>query len=400
MRIINARVIGPDKMIPCATVTLSNGRIEAVETQPREVSPSRDDYDARGGTLLPGFIDLHNHGALGHDTMAREPDHWRAMCGFLASQGVTGFLPTATAAKDDEIAAYIECAKAMMAESPAGSRILGVHLEGPYLNLKYRGMHPMGHCRLPDPAEYMPWLASGVVRRITAALEIDADTPRQGACLRLLADCVAAGVCVSLGHSACVAEDVTRWSSLGLRHCTHLYNAMSRAEKAGPVRVCGCLEGVLVTDGVTAKIIGDGNHVPEYSFRVAERCKGSDGITIASDATLFTGAVQEGVPMRYGGSSQEVVVRNGRATSPDGSSLIGSIATLGEMFPRILDWLDGDWIAAARVFSTNAAGLIGLGNRKGRIQPGYDADLVLLDKELRVAATWVEGETASRETVT
>ena len=384
-RILNVRIVTPDRVIPLGTVTLRDGRIGSVRSQREAAAPrAGGDFDARGGTLMPGFIDMHFHGALGHDTMDLDADSWRAICGFLLRHGVTGFLPTASAADAAGIAAYLKLAGEIMAESPAGARVLGVHLEGPYLNPVFRGMHPMTHCRPPDPAEYTPWLAAGVVRRMTASLEV-------GGAERLLADCARAGVLLSLGHTACLANDVRRWADLGLRHATHLYNAMSRAEKQGPVRVCGCVEGVLTARPVAAEIIGDGNHVPECLFRIAATCKGADGVTIGSDSTLFTGAVREGVPMRYGGSTQEVVVRNGRATSPDGSALIGSVAPLGAMLPRVVGWLDGDLLAAARMFSTNAARLMGLGERKGRIAQGCDADLVLLDEHLQVGATWVGG---------
>ncbi|HUW34454.1 MAG TPA: amidohydrolase family protein, partial [Planctomycetota bacterium] len=341
MQIANARIVTDTAIIDPGRVVIEKGRIQAVGPQKSPPMLSPGDFDARGGTLLPGFIDLHNHGALGHDSMELLPDHWRATCAFLARHGVTGFLPTLSAADAAGIDAYLRLAKSIMDESPHGARILGVHMEGPYLNPKYRGMHPMSHCRPPDPAEYMRWLNSGIVRRVTASMEL-ARTKR------LLDDCIAEGVLLSNGHSGCSADDMHRYVSWGLQHVTHLYNAMSRAEKQGPVRVCGCLEGALTARGVSVEIIGDGHHVPEHLFRIAVSCKGPEFITIASDATLFTGAVQEGVPMRYGGSEQEVVVRNGRATSPDASALIGSIAPLGEMFPRILGWLDGDWLAATR----------------------------------------------------
>ena len=384
MQIANARIITDTAIIDPGRVVIENGRIQAVEPQKTRTRLRKDDFDARGGTLLPGFIDLHNHGALGHDSMELLPDHWRATCAFLAKHGVTGFLPTLSAADGPGIDAYLRLAKSIMDESPRGARILGVHMEGPYLNPQYRGMHPMIHCRPPSRKEYLPWLKSGVVRRMTASMELDGTK-------RLLSDCINNGVLLSNGHSACSADDMDCYASWGLRHVTHLYNAMSRAEKQGPVRVCGCLEGALTNPGVSVEIIGDGHHVPEHLFKIAMRCKGCSGITIASDATLFTGAAQEGVPMKYGGSDQEVVVRNGRATSPDGSALIGSIAPLDEMFPRIVGWLDGDWQAAAKIFSTNAARLIGLDRRKGVIKEGYDADLVLLDGQMKVGATWVNG---------
>ena len=388
MLIRNARVVTPDAVLPIAAVRVAGGVIETIDPQRAPVPPAAaGEFDAHGGTLLPGFVDLHNHGALGYDTMDRDAGSWRVMCKFLARHGVTGFLPTSTAASSRETMLYIDLARAIMAEAPDGARILGVHLEGPYLNSEFAGMQPRGQCRAPDPSEYIPWLQTGIVRRMTAALELPGSR-------RLAADCAAAGVCVSLGHTACTAEDVPRYAQWGAKHVTHLYNAMSRAEKQGPVRVCGCLEGALTTDALAAEIIGDGNHVPEHLFRIAFRCKGPDRLAVASDATPFTGAAEEGVPIRYGGAEnpQEMVVRGGRAISLDGSSLVGSVATLGDMFQRILAWLDGDLPAAAKLFSTNPARLIGLGARKGKIQPGFDADLVLLDADLRVCATWVGGE--------
>jgi len=385
MQIVNARIVTENAIIDPGRVVIEDGRIAAVETQGMRPRLKKDDFDARGGTLLPGFIDLHNHGALGHDSMELLPDHWRATCAFLAKHGVTAFLPTLSAADADGIGRYIRFAKAMMDERPPGARIIGVHMEGPYLNPQYRGMHPMTHCRPPSRKEYLPWLKSGVVRRITAAMELDGTK-------RLLSDCINNGVLLSNGHSACSADEMDRYASWGLQHVTHLYNAMSRAEKQGPVRVCGCLESALTNPGVSVEIIGDGHHVPEHLFRIAMRCKGYSGITIASDATLFTGAVKAGVPMKYGGSDQEVVVRNGRATSPDGSALIGSIAPLDEMFPRIVGWLGGGCLAAVDMFSTNVARLIGLDRSKGQVKAGYDADLVLLDGQMKVRATWVGGE--------
>lgn len=385
MKIVNVRVVTPDEVLERGAVEVAGGRIVAVGAETG--TPARDGQavDGGGGTLLPGFVDLHNHGALGQDFMDGRDDTLETMGRFLAAHGVTGFLATTTASSSAVLAGRLAAAGRQAAAGAAGARCLGVHLEGPYLNPKLCGMHPAAHCRPPNPAEYRPWLDGGVVRRMTASLELPGGDA-------LLADCRAAGVLLSLGHTACLATDVTRWARAGLRHATHLYNAMTRAEKRGPVRVCGCVEGCLVERGVTCEIIGDGWHVPEHLFRLAALCKGPAGITIASDATLLTGAVAEGVPVRYGGpDGQELVVRNGMAVSTDGATLVGSIATLGDMVPRILAWLDGDWRALGRMMATNAAELIGLGDRKGKIRPGYDADLVLVGTDGAVRKVWVEG---------
>lgn len=383
MWISNVRAVTPDEVLEAAAVRVEGGRIAELRAAP---APGEPVHDGEGRTLLPGFLDLHNHGALGSDFMDGEAGTLEKMSRFLARHGVTGFLATTTSAPAATLSDRIGLARDRIAAGLGGAQCLGLHLEGPYLNPSLAGMHPAGHCRRPDPGEYAPWFAGGIVRRMTASLELPGG---EG----LLADAGAAGVLLSLGHTNCTAEDVRRWADAGLRHVTHLYNTMSRAEKrGGPTRVCGCVEGALAEPRITCEVIGDGHHVPEHLFRVAALCKGAGGITICSDATLLTGAVAEGVPTRYGGpEGQELVVRDGRAVSLDGTMLVGSIATLGDMVARLLAWLDGDWRALARTMSTNAAALIGLGETKGRIQPGCDADLVLVDDAGRVAQSWVAG---------
>lgn len=399
LRIHNVHVANATELLRDCRVTVADGRIAAVEhgSTPSTSSPATCGsagasapgdtlIDGQGGFLLPGFIDLHIHGALGSDFLDADAETIRRIARYLAAHGVTGFLVTTSAAPREALDRCLaRSAEAMRAAPGDGARCLGVHLEGPYINDALRGMHPRHACRAVDRAEYRPWLESGTLRRMTASLELPGgDT--------LLTDCVAAGVLMSLGHSACTSADVRRWAGLGLRHVTHLYNAMSRAEKQGPVRVAGCLEGALTEPRVLAEVIADGWHVPEPLFRVARLCKGRDGITVCSDGTPSTGAAQEGVPTPYGGGQGDLlVVRGGVAMNLKGTTLVGSVQTLGEMAPRLLEWCDGDWPSVAAALSTNSAGLIGLGDRLGRIAPGCDADLVLTDAQGHVRQVWVAG---------
>ncbi len=390
MRIINACVVG-DSIIERAAVEVRAGRIAAVSSG--NIAAGAGDYDAKGMTLLPGFIDMHCHGGLGRDLMDINPEHWRALRYFLARNGVTSFLATSTAAPGEMLDKFLAFAASQSRDMMAGgAEVLGVHLEGPYIEPEQAGMHPTKWLRLPQAEEYERWFASGMVRRITASLMLKGGD-------ELLAACNRRGILLSLGHTSCRAEEVQKWAAQGLRHVTHLYNAMSRAEKRGPVRCCGCLEGALADSRVAAEIIGDGNHVPEFLFRIAALCKGRSGITVASDSTPSTGAVKEGETARYGGEGGErLMVRNGMALSLDGKALVGSIMPLGAMLPRILRWLSGNWLTAARYFATNAAELLGVVDRKGRIAAGCDADLVLVDDAGAIAAVWVRGEALPLDT--
>lgn len=382
----HVEVVCPGEVLSDASVHIQNGVIISVAQGVPHCTDDTNILDCRGQYLLPGFIDMHTHGALGADMMARSSEALEQYLLFQAQWGVTTVLPTTTAAPKEEISSFLSFLREAQGAELPGARIAGAHLEGPYLNPVLRGMHPEPYCRVFDETEYRTWIESGVVRRITAALEL----PGAESFLRW---CTEAKILVSLGHTICTAADVKHWSTQGLRHVTHLYNAMSRAEKAGPVRVCGCLEGALLADRVSCEIIADGNHVPEELFRIALRMKEPDRITVCSDSTPATGIAHEGNEILYGGIvGGRMVVRQGRAVSTDGQTLVGSICPLGAMLPRLLEWTDRNWVGVARMLSTNASRLLGLEDTLGLIAAGRVADLVLANGTGGILQTWVNGK--------
>lgn len=380
-----AYVVTRETVLFEANVLVRNGVIVKITQRPLQAPNLARVVDCRGRFLLPGFVDMHTHGALGYDVMDCGRTGLKHYLNFHAAHGVTALLPTSTAADKETLRRFVKFIDGKWTrELKSGSRIAGVHLEGPYLDSDLCGMHPQKQCRAFHATEYRELIATGTVKRITAALE------RQGGAT-FLNDCEKKGVLVSLGHTKCSSQEVGTWGRAGLRHVTHLYNAMSRAEKQGPVRVCGCLEGALLTDGVACEIIADGHHVPRELFEIALRCKGADQITICSDSTPATGSAAEGKETAYGGiTGGRMTVRNGRAVSLDGQTLVGSICPLGDMLPNVLAWSGNDWAGTAKMMSTNSCRLLGL-SKQGVIAEGYYADLVLADARGGLIATWIGG---------
>lgn len=345
---------------------------------------AREPIDAAGATLLPGFVDVHIHGAVGHDVMDADPDGLRALARFAARHGATAVLATTwTAGRAATLAALRSVAVAMREPTADGARIVGAHLEGPYLNPRRCGAQDPDHIRGYDPEEAAAFVDTGVVRLVTLAPEIEANRAWIPVAVR-------AGITVGLGHSDATLADADAAVAAGARHVTHTFNAMRGLHHREP----GLAGAALLRSELVAELVADGVHVHPEVMRLLVQAKGPDGVALVTDATRAAG-LPEG-PGQVGGRS--VRVRDGAARLADGT-LVGSVATMDTGLRHLVAATGRPatelWPATSRT-PARAAGIAG---RTAALVPGRDADLVLVDDAGEVRLTVVAGAVAHRRGV-
>jgi N-acetylglucosamine-6-phosphate deacetylase len=343
-------------------------------------APGVTRIEGRGRTLLPGFIDVHTHGALGHEVMDADPDGLDAMARFLGRHGVTSFLPTTwTGPPDRTLAALETVAEAMRRPRADGAaRVLGAHMEGPYLNPERAGAQDPAYMRPPEPGELSRYLDVGVVRLMTLAPELPSNAP-------VLDELRRRGITASAGHTDATYEQMLEAVERGVRHATHTYNAMLPLRHRDPGTVGACL----TIDALRCELIADGHHVHPAAMDVLVRARGVAGVVLVSDAVRPAG-LPEG---EYLLDDRTIEVRDGAVRLPDGT-LAGSVLTLDRALRTLAGATGLEPAALWPAASANAAHSAGVADRKGRLEVGMDADLVLLDADVTVQMTIVEGEIA------
>lgn len=376
-------------VLDCGTLILHDRterdmRVLIIDGVIREIAPHLDPpaqttvIDARKHIVLPGFTDVHVHGAMDADTMDATPDALHTMAQFFATHGVTSFLPTTMTAPREQIEATIENVKhAMTAPRPAeAAHILGVHIEGPYVNPMQCGAQPVEFMRPADPNEYCPWFESSAVKLITVA-------PEMGGCMQLIEDAHRMNVAVALGHTDAVYAQAQAAFAAGANQATHTFNAMRGLHHREP----GTLGAVMANDAVFAQLICDNVHVHPAAMEVLYKCKGSDRVTVITDAMEATGLGDGDFTL----GTHQVFVREGVARLSNGA-LAGSTLTMDAAFRNILAATGCSLAEASRMCSGTPACAIGIADRKGKIAPGYDADMTILDRDLQVVKTIVGGD--------
>ena len=339
-------------------------------------APRPDDVviDAAGAWIIPGLIDVHVHGAVGVDTMDATPEALQAMARFFAQHGVTSYLPTTMAASGAAILSAIE--NVIRCPQPGdGAEHLGLHLEGPYLNLEYRGAQPPQYFRPPQPAEYEAWYATNRIRLITAAPELDGAEA-------FIAAGVARGVEFAIGHSGARYDQVVAAANWGVRQATHTYNGMLGLHHREP----GTLGGILTDERITCQVIVDGVHVHPAMVKLLIQAKGIGHTILITDAMRAAG-LHDG---EYDLGGQPVMVRNGEARIASGS-LAGSTLTLDAALRNAMRFAGLTLPEALPMATSVPAEALHLTGRKGVLAPGADADVVLLDSALNVVTTVVGG---------
>jgi len=376
-RITGGKLVIPQEIITDHTLVIEDGKISAIE--PDSGQNSADSViDARGMWVAPGLIDVHVHGGKGHDTMDATPEAIHGMARFFAQHGVTSYYPTTMTAPADAIIAAIENV-ARCPQPEDGAQHLGVHVEGPYINTEFPGAQPSADIRLPDPAEYARWLDSGVVKLITVAPEIE------GAA-ELIEKATSQGVEFAAGHTGASYEQLLEAADHGLRQATHTFNAMLGLHHRKP----GTLGGTLTDDRIYAQIIGDGIHVHPAMVKLLIRAKGAKRTILITDSMRAAG-LQDGL---YTLGAQPITVTEGVARTASGA-LAGSTATLDAVLRNVIKFAGISLPEALTMGTATPAEAMGLSS-KGKLAPGADADVILLDENLNVQMTMVCGRTVYR----
>jgi N-acetylglucosamine-6-phosphate deacetylase len=376
-------LLTPLERIENAALLIEDGVIVALGRREEvRVPPKGRIVDFRDSTLAPGLIDIHIHGSAGHDVMEGSAEGLAAIESSMARYGVTSYCPTTvTAPLDRTLEALRELAKAVQraeknGDGAARARPLGIHLEGPFLSHARRGVHPPLHLQHPSIEMFnQMWdAAAGHVRMLTIAPELE------GA-LELIANASQRGVCVSIGHSNATLAQALAGIQAGARHATHTFNAMRRLDHRDP----GLLGPILTNRAMTADIIADGIHVDPIMLDLFVRAKDPAGAVLITDGISAAG-MPDGT---YRLGHFEVRVHGGRCESH--GKLAGSVLTLDRAVRNMAQFAKVSFQDSVRMATLNPARVLGIEHRKGRLQAGADADIVVFSPAGEVVQTIISG---------
>jgi N-acetylglucosamine-6-phosphate deacetylase len=376
-----AKALTPTTEIPDAGILFRDGVIEAIGPRAGISLPAgAQEIVATEQTAVPGFMDVHIHGAGGHDVMEATEEAMNAVTRTVARHGTTSFVATTVTANPDQTCRSVEgiarfIARQLKSDEPR-AEVLGVHYEGPFLNKVRRGVHPAEWIQLPS-AELLERLlqaAAGNARILTIAPELLGATPCIDAALK-------AGVVVAMGHTDATYEQARAAIARGVRHAVHVYNAMRPFSH----RDSGVIGAVLTSPEISGELIADGVHVEDAAMRLLLQAKGARGVILISDGLSATG-MPDGTYMLGG---FEVTVSGGVCRDASGT-LAGSTLTLDSALRNIVA-LGVPLADAVRMLTINPATLLGIEFKKGALRTGADADIVLLDESLQITKVWTRG---------
>jgi N-acetylglucosamine-6-phosphate deacetylase len=376
MTFTGCRVILPDAIRSDVDVVVRDGKI--VEIRAPVSSHSDKTIDLNGNFLAPGFIDVHVHGANGHDAMEANAEAFRAICDYHARGGTTSMLLTTATAPFAEILLALTQIGKLREDIP---QIAGAHVEGPFISRDQAGaQNPEFICEAS--AELIGCLLEhrDVIKRITIA-------PETKGALAAIKELSAAGIVVSGGHSNAWEEDARAALENGMRSATHTFNCMSSSRRRGTKRVAGLLEFALSEPKIRCELIAEEHHVSPAMMKLVYCAKGVRGISLVSDATAGAGLVED---TTFELAGKKCIVKDGACFLADKGNLAGSASRLIDLVRAMIRNAEVPLPDAIAMASRNPAREAGLTD-KGEIAIGKDADLVVLSPELEVLQTYVGG---------
>ncbi len=364
-----------DQFTP-AQLELEDGIIKEIYPY-NEKEVTKDYGDLR---ILPGFIDIHCHGAYGFDTNDANPEGLRKWAKGIVDEGVTSFLATTLTQSEEVLTNAVSNVAKVVEEGYEGAEILGIHFEGPYLNKAHKGAQPEEYCVKPDVEQFKRYqkAAHGLIKYITMAVENDED-------FTLTKYCSQNNVVVSIGHSNATYEQAVQAYGHGARSMTHVYNAMTPFTH----RANGLVGGALRIRNMYGEIICDGNHSTLAALNNFFTSKGPDYSIMITDSLMCKG-FPVGTKFDFGG--QEVIIYpDGSAHLVEAGNLAGSTLNVNKGLKILIEDALVPVNYAINACTSNPARCLHVDDRKGTIGVGYDADLVVLDRDYEVVQTYCKG---------
>jgi N-acetylglucosamine-6-phosphate deacetylase len=380
-QVVNARIVIPSGVIENGLLTVKEGII----TQIREASPDGQGLDpelhridAQGNWIIPGFIDVHVHGGGGHDFMDADADGISAITKFHAANGTTSLLATTLTASRDDLTAVIDRVNGFMSGPMPYTQIVGVHLEGPFVNVKWKGAQNPAYILPPQPEWLDEW-----VSRFPGVIKIQTLAPELEGSIEYIEKLASNGIVPSCGHTDATYEQIIEAADHGLRHAVHTFNAMTPLHHRQP----GTVGAVLTDDRITAEVIADGHHVHPAGIKLITRAKGSHNVILVTDAMAAAG-MPDG---EYDLGGLPVHMKCGVARLKENDSLAGSTLTMIRAVQYLVRTVGVSLEEASRMASANPARQLGIDAVTGSLEVGKAADFLQLDASLELQSIWIRG---------
>ena len=382
--ISNGTALTPSEEIKDGIVVIEGDKIVDVGKRGEIAEPAdAERIDAEGNYITPGLIDIHVHGSNGADVLDATAESLEVMSKFFASRGVTGFVATALTCPQEEFLAVLDCVRSVKKNGGlSGAEVLGVHIEGPFLNMEQKGCHRPDLITNPSPEKYKPYIEyADVVKMMTLAPELD------GA-VKLVEDLCSAGIVAAAGHSNGIMRELMPAIDAGISHVVHFFCNMSHFRRDNLKRVAGAMETFLYDDRLTTELIGDGWHIGDTIMKLVVKVKGIEKVCFVTDAMVAAG-MPDGM---YTIGGIEAVVENGIARLPDNTAYASSVTTLDTCVRNGINRMGLSIKDAVRMASLTPASVIRVDKTKGSIEKGKDADIVVMDGQANVQLTIAGGK--------
>ncbi len=385
LKIVNGKIIIPNKIIANGCILTIDDKIIAISEADVD-APGATIIDAKGQYVSPGFIDIHVHGGGGHDFMDNTVKAFLGIAQLHARYGTTAMFPTTLSCEKDDLLETLTIYEEADKLNTSGSQFVGIHIEGPYFALNQRGAQDPRFIREPDPAEYKEVLSrSKHIKRWSAAPEL------KGA-IEFGRYIVSKGVLPAIAHTDAIYEDVIEAFNNGYTLATHFYSAMSGVTRQNAYRYAGVIESTYLIDEMDVEIIADGVHLPAPLLKLIYKIKGPGRTALITDAMRAAGMPPGDSILGGLKNGTKVIVEDGVAKMPDRNSFAGSVATFDRLVRNMIKMADVPLIDALRMASETPARIMNISDRKGSLEVGKDADIVIFDEDIQIDTTIINGK--------